>query len=206
MSSEPVTLYAMQGTCATAVHIALAWSDIAHEAVILPRGQQRSVEYLAINPLGAVPAIRLGEDDPITEATAILAYIDALTPGFAPGGTEPLRSLRLGELLSFLNSENQAAFAPHFAPQRFLPDSAQHAPLREAAYARIERLIHLLDARIEGPYYFGDLRSVADPYIFVITRWLAGTPIALEKFPPLARLQQTMLADEAVQAVLAQYQ
>ena len=55
-------------------------------------GEQRKPEYLAINPMGKVPAIRHGETV-VTEAAAICAYLADVFPqaGLAPPPTSHLR-------------------------------------------------------------------------------------------------------------------
>ena len=198
-------LYSMKGTCAVAVHIALAHSGLDFDVHILERGDQRSVEYLSINPLGVVPAIELAKGEVLTEATALLALIDrsARTP-FGPPQAE-LRDFRLAELLSFLSSEVHAAFAPHFAPRKFVAHADAIEEVRETAYRRIGRLLDLLNARIAGTFYFGDRMSVADPYIFVIGRWLDGTPLSLSTFPVLAHLVEAMENDASIKKVLELY-
>lgn len=198
-------LWSMRGTCAVAVHIALEWSPLDYEVEILKRGAQRSVEYLSVNPMGVVPAVTCDDGAVLTEATALLALIDAHSPGeFAPGQAR-LSEFRLQELLSFLNSEIHAAFGPHFAAARYHPDPDIQAELRQTAYQKIDRLMSLLDSRIKGPFYFGAQRSVADPYIFVIARWLKDTPLKKRRFDNLERLADAMNDDEKVRSVLTSY-
>ena len=50
-------LYYSPGACALASHIALeeAGADYTGEAIDLKSGQQRTPEYLAVNPLGTLP-------------------------------------------------------------------------------------------------------------------------------------------------------
>src|SRR4051794_10077855 len=69
-------LYYSPGACSLAPHIALEEASVAYEPVkvALAKGEQRTPEYLAINPKGRVPV--LAEDDLVlTENAAILPYI-----------------------------------------------------------------------------------------------------------------------------------
>ena len=54
-----LTLYYTPGTCAQAVRIALEEAGAAHHLVRVDfaAGQQRTPEYLAINPKGRVPVL-----------------------------------------------------------------------------------------------------------------------------------------------------
>jgi glutathione S-transferase len=69
----------------------------------------------------------------------------------------------------------------------------------------LRRLFDLTDDAMTGPYVFGSSRSVADPYLYVLTRWLSGTPLDLEKFPLLSAFKTTMEIDEGVRRALSAY-
>ena len=79
-------LYAFWRTSATyRVRVALNLKGLtAHEKIInLDAGEQRSAAFLAINPLGAIPAlIQAGEPPypPLTQSMAILEFLDELQP------------------------------------------------------------------------------------------------------------------------------
>lgn len=201
-----LTLYSMSGTCALAVHIALEWAEIPFELKVLKRGANRGIDYLQINPLGAVPAMRLEDGSVLTEASALLTYVDARSPDtFSAPSRDAFGRARLAETLSFFTTELHAAFAPHFAPARFHPDVAEHDTLRAMAYERVLRLFDLTDDLLSGRYIFGNSRSVADPYLYVLTRWISGTPLDLENFPLLANFKRMMDIDPGVRNALDRY-
>ena len=64
------------GACSLASHIALAETGAPYEAVRVnfAAGEQRSPQYLAINPKGRVPAL-VTEKGILTETPAILVYL-----------------------------------------------------------------------------------------------------------------------------------
>ncbi|HEY8128878.1 MAG TPA: glutathione S-transferase N-terminal domain-containing protein [Hyphomicrobium sp.] len=67
---------------------------VPHELKVLNmrKGEHKSPEYLAINPMGKVPTIVHG-DTPVTEAAAIALYLADLFPeaGLAPPVGDPAR-------------------------------------------------------------------------------------------------------------------
>src|SRR5689334_22562631 len=69
-------LYYAANSCALASHIALEQSGAAYEArrVDFSKNEQRSADYLRINPKGRVPAL-ITERGILTETPAILAFI-----------------------------------------------------------------------------------------------------------------------------------
>jgi len=68
-------LFYSPGSCALASHIALEEAGVEYTLtrVNFASNEQRSPEYLAINPKGRVPAL-VTDDGILTETPAILAY------------------------------------------------------------------------------------------------------------------------------------
>jgi glutathione S-transferase len=81
-------LYAFWRTSATyRVRVALNLKGLtAQEHLVnLDAGEQRSPEYLRINPLGGIPALVQPGQAPLTQSTAILEFLEELQPTPAPG-------------------------------------------------------------------------------------------------------------------------
>lgn len=64
------------------VRVALALKGLTatEHSIDLDAGQQLSPAFLAINPAGAVPALVIDGNPPITQSTAILEYLDETVP------------------------------------------------------------------------------------------------------------------------------
>ena len=71
-------LYFAPGVCSTASHIGLEESGAQYDsqAISFAKNEQKSPEYLKINPRGRVPALVVDEGT-IVENTAILDYVAA---------------------------------------------------------------------------------------------------------------------------------
>ena len=87
-------LYYATGTCALASHIALeeAGAEYSTVKISFATNEQRSPEYLAINPKGRVPSL-VTDRGILTETPAMLAYIAQSFPKARAGADR--RSLRL---------------------------------------------------------------------------------------------------------------
>lgn len=84
MSTTPhFELFAFWRTSATyRVRVALNLKGLtAHERIVnLDAGEQRSPEFLKINPLGAIPALVVPGHAPLTQSLAILEFLDEFKP------------------------------------------------------------------------------------------------------------------------------
>jgi glutathione S-transferase len=118
-------------------------------------GAQRRAEYLAINPMGKVPALRDGEAT-LAEAAAIAAYVAERYPeaGLAPKLGDPLRAKYLYWLF--------------FGPGCIEPAIVQLATKLEmnpfaAGWGDSQGVIDVLDVALEkGPWILGNKFSAAD--------------------------------------------
>ncbi|MDP3846778.1 MAG: glutathione S-transferase [Pseudomonas sp.] len=119
-------------------------------------GEQRQAAYLAINPLGKVPALTHG-DALITEQGAIFIYLADLFPqaGLAPAIGDPLRGPYLRWLVYYGSSFEPAVI-----------DRAQKrepAPATMSPYGDFDSMLEVLVAQLrKGPYLLGETFSAAD--------------------------------------------
>jgi len=191
-------LYYSPGSCSLASHIALLEGNIAPDLVKVWQNKlEDGTDFHAVNPKGAVPALELTEGGILTEGAAVLQYIgDRYAPALVPPyGT--LDRTRLQEILNYLASEYHKSYNPLF----LLADEADRA---EAEAQVIKRLTYLEGVLAKtGAYLLGDCLTVADLYLFVVTRWAAHFGIKLDALPALGALMDRIQARPAVRAALA---
>ena len=121
----------------------------------ISKGAQKTPEYLAINPMGKVPALQDGEVT-LAEAAAICAYVAELYPQakLAPPVGDRLRAKYLYWLF--------------FGPSCVEPAMVQVATKIEvnptaAGWGNAERVFDVLDAGLQqGPWILGENFSAAD--------------------------------------------
>ena len=193
-------LYVMPGSCALACHIALEWANASYELEVLTHDALRSEQFLAVNPKAKVPALVLDKNDVITEAQAVLLLIADLFPdaGLAPPASDLVRRAKLNETLSELTSEAHPAFGPLFAPSRYAAEPSCEKAVKRAALARVDACFVRLNAALEGKDWLLGERSIADPYLYVLSRWLKMTPKPVESYPAIARHYARMASDPYV--------
>lgn len=198
-------LYHSPGSCSVAAHIALEEIGADYEAIVVAteKGEQRSPEHLARNPLGRVPVLET-DNGPLTELPAILAYLAVTHPGsnLQPTGTWDLA--RLQSFNAFMSSTVHPHFAHNNRPARWVDSEAAQAEVVAKARTTVADLYRMLDDRIVGPWVMGEQFTTADPYLYAITRWLPRAEIDIARYPKVAAYFAAMNARPAVQRVLAQ--
>jgi len=117
--------------------------------------------YLAINPMGKVPALRHG-DMIVTEVAAICAYLADAFPqaGLAPAPTSPLRGAYYRWL--FYAAGPVEAAVTNKALGFVVPEGRS----RMAGYGSFADVMNTLEAAVSGrTYLVGDAFSAADVYL-----------------------------------------
>ena len=196
-------LYYSPGACSLSDHIVLEWIGAPYEAIAVSREERKTPGYLAINPSGAVPA--LVEDDGwvLTQNSAILHYLSAKHPEARLfGDGTPRGAAEVDRWLAFVNADVHPSFWPFFGGLGWVQDEAVLAQGKAAAATKLRGLFQRADARLQDRDWIAGSRSVADAYLFVVTRWAKGTGVDLGGLDALERHHQRMLGDAAVQRVM----
>ena len=201
-----LTFYYATGTCALASHLALEYSGADYQAVRVDfsQQQQRSPDYLRLNPKGRVPAL-VTERGVLTETPALLQFISQTFPEakLAPQGDLFLLA-RANEFNSYLCSTVHVAHAHRVRGVRWADD----AQAIEAMKAKVPQVMgdcfELIEqGMLQGPWVLGEHFSVCDMYLFTLADWLRGDGVDINRFPKVADHQRRMLEDPVVIKVLA---
>lgn len=195
-------LYISPGACALASHIALEEAGANYETQIidLKSGQQKTPEYLAVNPAGVTPALQT-DRGVITQNAAILAFVAQTHPdrNLAPID-DPHAFAAFNAFNGFLGSSLHPAIGKVLfsRPPLNADDKAQATEQALARYRLVE------DHWLQGPWIFGDDFTLADGYLAVFTRWARQSRL-LEPagFPALNDHLDRVQARPAVSRVLA---
>jgi glutathione S-transferase len=103
---------------------------------------------------------------------------------------------RLQEMLGYLNSEVHQSYMPLFNP-------ACSEEVRSARMAYLHKHYGLIEAALgRTPFLLGEHFTVADAYLFVVTRWAEFVKLDLSAFPKLLAFQARIAARPAVQKAM----
>jgi glutathione S-transferase len=164
------TLYYTPGACSLSPHIALREADMPFQLARVDLKSKKLVgadgkaipdgdDWLAINPKGYVPALRLPDGQVLTEGAVMVQYIADLRPTAhlaAPAGT--MERYRLQEMLHFIATEIHKGMGPLY---NALAGDDYKKQVRERVGRRFATLAESLKVH---PFLMGERFTVADGY------------------------------------------
>lgn len=198
-------LYFAPGACSFVPHsmLELSGAEFEPHGVKLHKNEQRSPEYLAINPRGQVPVL-VDDGQVITQIVAILLHLDAKLPEagiLPPAGQARTRAL---QTLTWMNNTVHPTFTHVFMPFKFAstPESqaeikAHGAQLYAPMLAEIEAMAAAAAARGRA-YLGGDKFGPLDAYALTLLRWGGFAGIDPATLPALWTHVQKVAALPAV--------
>ena len=196
-------LYYSQGACSLSDHIVLEWIGKPFETQRVSHAEMKQPDYLRLNPAGAVPVLDDGGYI-LTQNAAILGYLADLNPELKLGGDgTPRGRAEVTRWLAFINADVHPSFHPLFGSTAYLEDSGAIEKTHAAARKKLRGLFERADRQLEGREGLAGARSIADPYLFVTTRWARNLGVDLAGFDHLEAFMQRMEADPGVRRALA---
>jgi GST-like protein len=190
-------LYGDKGSGAFSVEAALAEAGAPYEfrTVSLKREEQRAPDFLAINPSGKMPVLKLPEGGVVTESLAILVTIAERFPDayLLPPERSFARAQAL-QWLSFMAAELYPMVEIVDYPARFVPEGAESDALRERARDKLRERILIMERAVAGPWLLADGFSVADIYAAMFSRWDIGAEYREASLPKVVALANAVAA------------
>lgn len=206
-----LTFYYAPGTCALASHLALEFAGAPYEAKRLDfkQNQQRSPEYLRVNPKGRVPAL-VTDRGVLTETPALLQYIAQSFPQAKLAPLDDAFLLAKGnEFNSYLCSTVHVNHAHKGRGYRWVEadDTASLEAMKKKVPQTMAESFALIEEQmLKGPWVLGESFSTSDLYLYTLTRWLEGDGVDVKRFPKVADHMRRMEALPQVQKVVALHQ
>ncbi len=193
-------LYYFPGACSIAPHIVAREAGIALDLEKVDLGSKRTAtgeDYLAVNPKGYVPALRLDDGSVLTEVSALIQYLADRAPasGLIPAaGT--LERYRILEWIGYISTEIHKGFGPLW--------NAKLAPeARAAAVTALSHRLDLVEKVLAGqPFLTGERFTVVDAYLFAVASWAPWVKLDMAPWPKLRDFVARVAARPKVQEAL----
>jgi len=181
-------LYFAPGSASFCVHWLLIEMGEAHalHRVDLAAGEQRSADYLKLNPAGVVPTLVL-DGEAYNESGALLLMLADRYPdaGLLPPTGTAGRNAAYQWLVLMANGL-QPPFRAWFYPHEPAGEAAKDAA-KDMARQRIEAFFDRVEAHLAagGPYLLGDRVSAPDFFLAMLCRWSRNMPKPATEWPAL---------------------
>ena len=204
-----LTLYYARDTISLATHILLEEVGATYATVRVDFGktEQRSAEYMKINPKARVPAL-VTEHGILTETPAMLVYVaqQFRRPELAlmddPFGFAQVQSINSYFCSGLHINHSHRMRGPRWVDPSDAPAIAamqRHVPVSVgASYDLIERDM------LKGPWVMGERYTVCDPYLFTLAQWLEQDGVDPARIPKVMDHRRRMSERATVKAAIAQ--
>ena len=177
-------LYFSPLACSMATRIAFHEAGIEGRFIAVDTRTKRladGTDFLAVNPMGQVPVLRMDSGELLTENPAVLQYVADQRPeaGLAP--RNGIDRYRLQQWLNFITSElHKVVFVPLLDPA--MPEDGK-------AYARQKAELRLayLNGSLDGREHLLKRFTVADAYLATVLNWARYTGVDLARWPAVKR-------------------
>ncbi|MEE2998361.1 MAG: glutathione binding-like protein [Pseudomonadota bacterium] len=207
--TQKLTLYYFPRACSLAPHIAIEESGYSYERKLidLTAAENKGADYLALNQLGVIPALSVG-DWLLTETHSILTYIADTAPNgpmLPPIGKRD--RYRAHQWMNFLSSTIHTYIRSIFRPSAYAPldDQPAQAAVRKKGQMNLVAAVNTLENRLTGTEWtLGNTYSVVDAYMFIMFLWSEDIRIDLvPDRPKWAAIAERVWQRPAVKDVVA---
>jgi glutathione S-transferase len=204
-----LTLYYAPHTCALATHIVLEEVGAAYAAkrIDFATNQQRSPEYLEINPKGRVPAL-VTDRGVLTETPAMLVYVaQSFSAGNLAPMDDPFLFAEIQSFNSWLCSHLHVAHAHRMRGHRWVDPEDKHsiAALQRKVPQSVGDSFAMVEHRmLRGPWVMGERYTICDPYLFTLAQWLEADGVDPATIPRVIDHRARMAERPTVKKAIAQ--
>ena len=193
-------------TCALASHVALEKAGAEYEArrIDFSKNEQRSAEYLRINPKGRVPSL-VTDKGILTETPAILAFVAQSFPAakLAPVN-DPFAFAQVQSFNSYLCSTVHVAHAHRMRGYRWADDPAAIEAMKTKVPQSVTECFELVEREmLQGLWVMGATWTICDIYLFTLAQWLEADGVDLGRLPKVAGHRRRVSEDRVVARTIA---
>ena len=196
-------------TCSLATHIVLeeVGADYSTVRIDFGKTEQRSPEYLEVNPKGRVPAL-VTDRGVLTETPAMLVFVAQSFPaaGLAPLD-DPFAFAEVQAFNSYLCSTLHIAHAHRMRGHRWVDadDAASIAAMQRQVPQSVSACYDLIEHEVlKGPWVMGERYTICDPYLFTLAQWLEQDGVESKRIPRVVDHRRRVSERAAVRKAIAE--
>jgi glutathione S-transferase len=197
------TIYTTPGTGGFTAEAMLEAGNASWLRVVFDTGkdEHKTAEYLAINPAGQVPALKLGNGEVMTESAAICLYLSDAHPetGLAPQVGDDARPAYL-RWMTYMAATVYDADLRYYYSERYTTDAAGADAVKRRAIQQLDSAFAIVEARLtETSWMAGSKMSAADIYLAMLASWHPDVQALKSGCPKVAAVWNKVAAADFVQ-------
>jgi len=202
-------LYYAAHTCSLATHIALedVGADYSTVRVEFAKDQQKSPEFLKVNPKARVPAL-ITDKGILTETPAMLVYVAQSFPASRLAlMDDPFAFAQVQAFNSYLCSHLHVAHAHRMRGHRWVdPDDAHSiAAMQRKVPESVGGAFELIERdMLKGPWVMGEHYTICDAYLFTLAQWLELDGVDPKRIPRVVDHRRRMSERPNVKKAIAE--
>lgn len=202
-----LTLHYFPRACSIVSLNAMVEAGLDYElnVVNIFKGEQKTPEYLRVNPGGKVPALEVEDGRTLTENAGILMYLHELAPnaGILPASDDALTRAQYRSDLIWCSSTFHVAVRQIRMAMRFT--DGDPSGVRAKGVEFTSAIFKQVEDRVRGGrWWYGDTWSIVDVYInWCVMTAASAEPALLEASPGIqGHLQRVMARSSFKEAMI----
>jgi glutathione S-transferase len=202
-------LYYAAHTCSLATHIVLeeVGADYSMVRVDFGKEQQKSAEFLKVNPKARVPAL-VTDKGILTETPAMLVYVAQSFPKSRLAlMDDPFAFAQVQAFNAYLCSHLHVAHAHRMRGHRWVDadDKASIAAMQRKVPESVGAAFELVEREmLKGPWVMGEHYTICDPYLFTLAQWLEKDGVDPARIPRVVDHRRRMSERPGVKKAIAE--
>jgi len=204
-----LTLYYAPDTISLATHILLEEVGATYSTVRIDfrTTQQRSPEYLKINPKGRMPAL-VTDRGILTETPAMLVYVaQAFGRPELALMDDPFGFAQVQAINAYLCSSLHINHAHRMRGPRWVDanDTAAIAAMQRHVPVSVSANYELIESEmLKGPWVMGERYTICDAYLFTLAQWLEQDGVEPARVPKVMDHRRRVGERAATKKAIAQ--
>ncbi len=202
-------LYYAAHTCSLATHIVLeeVGADYSTVRVDFGKEQQKSLEFLKVNPKARVPTL-VTDRGILTETPAMLVYVAQSFPKARLAlMDDPFAFAQVQAFNAYLCSHLHVAHAHRMRGHRWVDadDTASIAAMQRKVPESVGGAFEMIEREmLKGPWVMGEHYTICDPYLFTLAQWLEADGVDLKRIPRVVDHRRRMSERPEVKKAIAE--
>jgi glutathione S-transferase len=202
-------LYYAAHTCSLATHILLeeVGADYSTVRVDFATEQQKSPDFLKVNPKARVPAL-VTDRGILTETPAMLVYVAQSFPKADLAlMADPFAFAQVQSFNSYLCSHLHVAHAHRMRGHRWVDPGDAHsiAAMQRKVPESVGGAFELIERdMLKGPWVMGEHYTICDAYLFTLAQWLELDGVDPARIPRVVDHRRRMSERPGVKKAIAE--